>query len=239
MKRMNSNLFLIVTLFLLFTPSWFLLALAETLAIYPPEAKPFGLSFSDHAINYWRWLISIPADQAPFDDTTGERCSNGQLNSNSSVFYLTGVGGGGKESRICEVPEGKGIFIMTESSGYSKLEKPGYTLDELKEEAKKDVDKNFNINLTIDGHEYTTDDLQKYRVASPVYNVTFPLNPIFGISIDKPTITQSASNDIFVITHPITKGNHIIHLVTHACDLAKPECGEIITRDLSYTLVVK
>lgn len=66
----------------------------NSVKIFPPDAKPFGLSYEEHAKNYWKWVLSLPTDIGPFNDKTGEKCANGQNNSNSSVFYLSGGGGG-------------------------------------------------------------------------------------------------------------------------------------------------
>jgi hypothetical protein len=43
------------------------------------------------------------------DDKTGAKCSIGQSNSNSSVFYLGG--GEGRVERTCSIPAGKGLLI--------------------------------------------------------------------------------------------------------------------------------
>lgn len=59
----------------------------------------------------------------PFKDSTGEKCVNGQINSNSSVFYLSG-GGGGTHERQCKVPAGKGILIPVLDVEFSDKEVP-------------------------------------------------------------------------------------------------------------------
>jgi len=78
--------------------------------IFPPESKPYGLSYEQHIKNFWHWIISIPQDKNPWDDQTGENCAIGQLETNASVFYLSG-NGGGKSDRVCKVSAGKGLFI--------------------------------------------------------------------------------------------------------------------------------
>jgi hypothetical protein len=50
----------------------------------------------------------------PWDEQDGRNCANGQSGSNSSVFYLSGNGGGVSE-RTCKVPAGKGLFIPVSS----------------------------------------------------------------------------------------------------------------------------
>ena len=85
-------------------------AASSSVNIYPPESKPYGLTYAEHAENFWKWLLPMPADNSPMEDPTGEKCTNGQANSNSSVFYLS-HNSGGRSERVCEVPAGKGLLI--------------------------------------------------------------------------------------------------------------------------------
>ncbi|HEX2405639.1 MAG TPA: hypothetical protein VHJ38_00405, partial [Nitrososphaeraceae archaeon] len=83
--------------FFLFVLLWGTLSpvLASKLVnIFPPESKPYGLTFAEHQKNFWKWVLGIPAIESPVNDRTGEKCANGQSNSNSSVFYLSFNNGG-------------------------------------------------------------------------------------------------------------------------------------------------
>ena len=47
--------------------------------------KPFGLSFSDQSIEWWRWIIQIPKSINPLFDTDGK---NGYLDQiHKEVFF--------------------------------------------------------------------------------------------------------------------------------------------------------
>ena len=63
-------------------------AASNSLNIFPPGRKPYGLSYSEHIKNFWKWILAIPAKDNPFNDNTGEKCAIDQSNTNSSVFYL-------------------------------------------------------------------------------------------------------------------------------------------------------
>jgi hypothetical protein len=41
--------------------------------IFPPDAKPFGLFYKEHAKNYWKWQLSLPIDKVHIK-TAGEKC---------------------------------------------------------------------------------------------------------------------------------------------------------------------
>jgi hypothetical protein len=62
--------------------------------IFPPGSEPYGLPYVKHIENFWKWMLGIPAKDNPIDDPTGEKCAPGQLNTNSSVFYLAFNNGG-------------------------------------------------------------------------------------------------------------------------------------------------
>ncbi len=85
-------------------------AASHSVNIYPSESKPYGLTYAEHAENFWKWLLPLPGDNSPMEDSTGEKCSIGQENSNSSVFYLS-PNAGGRSDKVCEVPAGKGLLL--------------------------------------------------------------------------------------------------------------------------------
>ena len=76
---------------------------SKSVNIFPSGSKPYGLTFAEHQKNFWKWILEIPADNNPVNDRTGEKCPNGQANSNSSVFYLS-FNNGGISERTCKVP---------------------------------------------------------------------------------------------------------------------------------------
>ena len=82
---------------------------SNSVTIFLPGSKPFGLPYTEHIKNFWKWLIHIPAKDSPTDDPTGEKCGMGQSNLNSSIFLPSNTGG--KSERICKVPGGKRILI--------------------------------------------------------------------------------------------------------------------------------
>ena len=78
--------------------------------IFPPKGSPYGLTYEEHIKNYWKFIISIPANQNPVNDETGEKSVTSQINSSSSVFYLADSRRG-KTERTCTIPSGKGVLI--------------------------------------------------------------------------------------------------------------------------------
>ena len=57
--------------------------------------------------NWWNWITSIPEENNPVGDETGEKCTIGQK---GPVWFLPGTSGG-KLERTCTVPAGKALFL--------------------------------------------------------------------------------------------------------------------------------
>ena len=121
---------------------------SNTVNIFEPESKPYGLTYEQHVKNFWKWMISIPAESNPWDDNTGAKCSNEQVGSNSSVFYLAG-NGGGANTRTCHVPAGKGLFIPVSPMEQTDKETPGASVEELRDISKNDQDGVTSLYLKI------------------------------------------------------------------------------------------
>jgi len=82
------------TLLLLLSPVAVAAAASNSVNIFPPGGKPYGLTYAEHIKNFWKWSLAIPAKDNPVNDPTGVKCTNGQSNTNSSVFYLAFNNGG-------------------------------------------------------------------------------------------------------------------------------------------------
>lgn len=204
--------------------------------IFPSESKPYGLTYVEHIKNFWKWLLGIPAKESPINDPTGEKCANGQSNTNSSVFYLSGSGGG-KTYRVCEVPSGKGLLIPVMTVEWSDKESPGATIDELDKAAKKDQDSVNSLYLKIGDKEYQYKDLLKYRTHTDDFEVVFPDNGLFGVIEGGPS--KVVADGFYIITEPLAKGNYPIHVKSSLICL-DPDCVEPnFAVDSTYNITAK
>ena len=204
--------------------------------IFPPESKPYGLSYEQHIKNFWKWIISIPQDKNPWGDQTGENCAIEQLETNSStLFYLSG-NGGGKSDRTCSLPAGKSLFIPVSPMEISDKEAPNRSIEDLHKIAKKDQDSVTSLYLKINDKEYTRQDLSKYRIPTEEFEVTFPKNAIFGATEG---ISKAVADGYYVITQPLEKG---IYTILYKSSLICPEIDCIqpnFAQDIKYNLIVE
>jgi len=187
---------------------------SNSVSIFPPNIKPFGLSYEDHIKNYWKFALSLPNDVNPWNDETGKMCRNGQEAVNSSIFYLP-ASGGGNFTRVCKIPAGSAIFIPVLIGEYSLLElgkdaKP----EDLPVFAKNDQDNMHVFTLAIGDKKLDTNDLKKYGIVTGLFNLTFPENNLFGTD---PGSTLAAADGYYVITEPLEKGTYVIRTYGEMC----------------------
>jgi hypothetical protein len=210
-------------------------AASNSLNIFPPGSKPYGLSYSEHIENFWRWILAIPAEDNPRNDATGHRCATGQSNT-SSIFYLS-PNSGGKSVRTCEVPVGKALFIPVMQVEFSDLEMPGASVEQLYASAKKDQDSVNFLNLKIDDREYKYNDLIKYRTHTGGFETTWPDNALFGVV--KGGNSTVVADGFYILTDPLTKGNHTIHFKSSLI-CSDPDCADPnFVQDITYNIIAK
>jgi hypothetical protein len=203
----------------------------SSLNIFPPDAKPYGLTYTDHIKNFWRWSLKVPANENPVNDQTGAKCATGQENSNSSVFYLTN-NNGGTSNRTCKVPTGKGLFIPVMEEEVSDKEKPN---GDLHAAAKHDQDVVNSLYLKIGDKEYNFQDLNKYRTHTNAFDVVFPDNGIYGVL--KGGVSKAVADGRYVITEPLAKGTYKIHWKSSLLDPSNPDTN--FAQDITYTIIAE
>jgi hypothetical protein len=228
------------TVSLLLSPLQFIQA-ANSVKIFPPDSKPYGLSYTEHIKNFWKWLASIPVNASPMKDATGEKCSTGQSASNSSIFYLSG-GGGGTWERVCKIPSGKGVLIpvMTVVSTTNELEEGQGTPARLDKIAKDDQDSVNSLYVKINDDEYSFANLSKYRTHTDLFEVVYPQDAIFSA---RPGVSNAIADGYYIITEPLTNGSYTVQYKgSLGCSPDQEGClPDTVTfaHDIKYKLIVE
>jgi hypothetical protein len=197
--------------------------------VFALDSKPYGSTYGQWAANWWNWITSIPEENNPVGDETGEKCAIGQK---GPVWFLPGTAGG-KLERSCTVPAGKAIFMVILDAECSKTEFPKLNTEEEFRKCTGDLNEGATLSATVDGIKLK--DLEKYRVESPMFNMVFPSNNIFGQKAG-PTIAKS--DGWYVILEPLSPGTHNVSFAGSI--LGNPVTGtESYTTDVTYHLNVK
>lgn len=164
--------------------------------IFSHDSKPFSFTLGEWTAKWWQWIISISKTNNPGNDLTGEYCGQGQQ---GPVWFIVGTFENFQTAeRKCTLPKEKAILIPVINSEKSYAEFP-----ELKDEnavrsrAKDAIDRVTKKIIIIDGKEIK--NLQDYRVQSPLFNVVFPEDNIYGV---KAGITQAVSDGYWILLRP-------------------------------------
>jgi hypothetical protein len=197
--------------------------------VYPINSKPFGLTYGEWSAKWWQWGLSIPTNDSPIVDETGAKCAVGQ--NNSDVWFLSGHGGG-EVTRACSIPAGKAIFFPVINVECDYLSPGLKTESDLRKCAKDDQDKVTNLHAIVDG--VAIPDLKKYRVQSPLFNMTVPEDNIMGIS---PGTTQAVSDGFWIFLKPLPPGKHEIHFTGSLADFTATGPLNIV-EDAKYDITI-
>lgn len=198
--------------------------------LYSPDSKPFGLTFPQWSEKWWQWSVSIPDPTNPLKDNTGKNCAVGQNDPN--VWYLTGAGSG-TITRTCAIPSGKAILFQPAGNECSYAENPSLKTESELRTCAISGDQVSSIHVTVDGRNLQ--NLQHYIVQTPLFNMTFSNNNIFGAPAGP---TQAVSHAYLTFLSPLSPGNHDIHF--DQVTLGSPETGTgNYAYDVMYHVTVK
>lgn len=198
--------------------------------VFPPNSKPYGLSYNEWSTKWWKWLLSVPSDISPIKDDSGKNCG---INQNGPVWFLVGTGGGNAE-RTCNVPSGKAILVTPFNAECSRAEDPAMKTDtDLYSCVKALIDPASDVVVAVDGRPVP--NVVNYRIESNVFNVTLPEKNIFGAP---PGQTQSASDGYFLILPPLSPGNHEITARGGVIGVATTDTGNVVDQ-VTYHLIVR
>ena len=181
--------------------------LAETMypKIFQLHSKPYGQSYVKWTEKWWQWAFSLPKNESPINDSTGENCGSGQ---DGPVWYLAGTFGENKiPHRVCQIPYGVAILFPIINYEMNPLEKPELIKqDDLITHVIQDIDDIIIRYAIVDGFR-----LPVCRVRSD------PL--IFSLTINKESdnrtffreTTYAVADGYWVFLKPLPKGDHHIY----------------------------
>jgi|RhiMetStandDraft_4_1073278.scaffolds.fasta_scaffold54238_1 hypothetical protein len=197
-------------------------------SVYGLDTKPFGSSYGQWSANYWNWLSSIPNENNPVGDETGKYCNVAQK---GPVWFLLGTSGG-KMERTCTVPEGKGVFLVLLDAECSNIEFPKLRTEAEFLQCARQLNEGASVFASVDG--MALDSLEKYRVESPLFNMTLPSDNILG---QEPGNATAKAEGWYLVLEPLSPGAHEIRFGGSV--LGNPSTGtESYATDVTYHLDV-
>ena len=180
--------------------------------VFPPGSSPYGKSYSEWSAEQWKWLMAIPTPSNPSNDFTG---ANGTLGQSGKVWFLCASScpfnqncGNFFVTRNLTIPSGTSLFFPLIATECSLGEGNGPTVADLRACATLFGDNAINLSCAIDGDP--VQDVNAYRVQSPLFEFSYPADNIFAIP-SPPYTTQSVSDGVWMMLAPLSAGQHTIH----------------------------
>ena len=168
------------------------------LRAYSRSTYPLGRPWHEWVRLWWEWCYSGSIEDSPAADESGKSCSKSQIH--DRVWFLAGTFGG-KAERTCSIPHGRSIFfpVLNDLISFATDQKLK-TEEELASYARADLNSTTTLWVRIDGLPLV--DLEKYRVSSPLFDITLPPKER-GLS---PIKTQAVSDGFWIFLAPFDRG---------------------------------
>jgi hypothetical protein len=193
------------------SPAWAGKGNADNPGIAPSQSVSHGLAYGEWAAKWWQWALSIPADQNPITDPTGQFAGVGQ---SGPVWFLAGTLGG-NAARTVSVPAGKAIFmpvynwIFGSSVWDCDPTNPGVPCDvpTLRQKAADNTTSALVVEAWIDGVQ--VQNIRNYRGISPnPFPIEIPEVNLLGnpAGIYYPQVADG----YWLMLAPFAVGTHII-----------------------------
>ena len=193
--------------------------------ILPPQSHAYGKTYAEWSVNYWQWVLSLPATNSPILDT-GD-CSAGQ---SGPVWFLAGTIGCTTNTRSCTIPAGVALFFPTCNGFADNTDCPSsdtFSLEQLAGFASGFVESSSGMSCTIDGVPVKgLDDpiTSPYRVGPQVFSYTLASTDnifanFFGLACipDGITVATAAEDGVYLLLAPLSAGQHTIHYTIESC----------------------
>jgi hypothetical protein len=176
-----------------------------SLAVFPINSNPYGMSYAQWSARWWQWVLSIPAATNPALADGDVDCAAYQ---SGLVWYLAGTFAGPAERR-CSIPAGKALFFPVLAAafgaGFGDCNGPAdCDVKLLRDGAASWMDNPQLLSASLDGDDLP--NLPGYRVQSPVFGIVVPDD---GLVAPGPH-TPDVSDGYWLMMRPLTPGNHTL-----------------------------
>jgi len=129
------------------------------------------------------------------------------LNQSGQVWFLA-PNYGGEDERWATIPTGRMLFIDVAAFIGGEIFGDPPDPEEIYALLTQAVDDIVEVVFEVDGH--VLQDLENYRLVSPLFEVTMPENAVFGFPPG--TYYPCATEGYFVMLAPLSAGEHTIYI---------------------------
>jgi hypothetical protein len=181
---------------------------SEGSLFYTSASRPYGLTYGQWTVEWWRWFLSTPAFMNPVLDWSGKLASVNQPREN--VWFLAGkVGNENKNipKRYCSIPSSHSILFPIINCEANFLESPEMTTErDLIEHVSADENTIVLKECLVDNNPVITE-----RVRSDPEIFEVQLNEDNAYSVKGGGNTVAAADGYWVFLKPLKVGRHFIY----------------------------
>jgi hypothetical protein len=174
---------------------------------YEATSSPFGLTYGEWTVEWWRWFLKTPKSVNPIVDDSGKFSSVNQPAEN--VWFLGGKVGDESLSfpkRFCRIPSTRSILFPVINCEANPLEYPELvTEDDLTRKVVSDEDTIIRKVCTVDGK---TVPPQRIRSEPPLFKVKIDKDNAYGVVAGGETF--AVADGYWVFLNPLPVGKHEI-----------------------------
>lgn len=219
--KLAASLVVVLAVFVVwFAPAAQAASTPTSVAVYPPQAHPYGHTYPQWAVRFLQRWLTTPGNRSAESDATGEFCADRQ----SGPVWFLASNFGGTDVRRCTVPAGKALLVPTLYGECSTLEGDGTTFAALNKCAQGYAAAVKASDITVDGVQLSG-LLTSYMFENLLFTFSYtPRTNMFGV--DASGTSKAAGYMSFVILKPLAAGRHTVTLSYE--QPFEPNSGEVV-----------
>jgi hypothetical protein len=200
----------------------------EEIIFFSSTATPYGKTYGNWTVEWWRWALGIPKPINPTIDRTGEYVDVGQQN--RDVLFLTGkLANEGRDipNRFCTISTKKSILFPVINCESNQLEHPELrTHQDIVERVKRDEDTIIKKDCFVDGRKIP---VQRVKSDPIIFELNMIDNNLFTPKGGENT--YASADGYWVFLKPLSIGKHIISF-RGSCEYGRLNSGAIYHLDV-------
>src|SRR6187200_1575819 len=192
---------------------------------YEQDSKPFGYSFGEWTVKWWKWILSMPKSMNPIDDDSGELAALKQPS--RDVWFLAGKKGDEDKklpNRSCRIPADRSILFPVINCEHDLLDSDLKTHQDLIDRVSRDEDTIVRKDCFIDGERIP---VQRVKSDPIVFEATMARDNMFNMKQGGGAMfenTFASADGYWVFLKPLPIGKHTISFLG-SCESGRLNSG--------------
>jgi len=203
---------------------------SDQIQLFTVTDEPYGRTYGNWTVEWWKWVLSIPLSINPLTDQTGQHWNVAQPS--SDVLFLAGCLPSKDERfprsnerfphRNIKIESGRSVLFPVLNCEANSLEYPDlrshenllkHVLDDINTIRKKDV---FINGIRLNPARVQSDPR--------IFDVTMNEDNIFGVK--NPSSTDATADGYWTFLKPLPRGSYTIH-IEGSCEFGRLKSGAV------------